>query len=110
MPLNLVLEVEIFDVWGIDFIGPFPSSYGNKYILLTVGYVSKWVEAIPTITYDAKVMLKFLRKYIFLWFGTPRVIVSDEGTHICNKLFDSPLFKYRVRHRTTLPYHPQCND
>jgi len=45
MPLNFILEVEIFDVWGIDFMGPFPSSRGNKYILVTVDYVSKWVEA-----------------------------------------------------------------
>ncbi|KAL4318173.1 hypothetical protein GQ457_18G014840 [Hibiscus cannabinus] len=41
-----ILEVELFDVWGIDFLGPFPSSFGNLYILLAVDYVSKWVEAI----------------------------------------------------------------
>ena len=36
-----ILEVEVFDVWGIDFMGPFPSSIGNKYILVSVDYVSK---------------------------------------------------------------------
>ena len=36
MPLNNILEVELFDVWGIDFKGPFPSSCGNKYILVVV--------------------------------------------------------------------------
>jgi len=41
MPQNPILEVDIFDVWGIDFMGPFPSSYGNKYILVAVDYVSK---------------------------------------------------------------------
>ena len=40
-----ILEVEIFDVWGIDFMRPFPMSEGNKYILVCVDYVSKWVEA-----------------------------------------------------------------
>ena len=48
MPLNNILEVEIFNVWGINFMGPFPPSFGNMYILLVVDYVSKWVEAIAT--------------------------------------------------------------
>ena len=90
-------------------MGPFPSSCGYKYILLAVDYVSKWVEAIPTITCDAKVVLKFMHYHIFSQFGTPRAIVSDEGTHLCNKLFDSLLSKYGVRLITTLAYHPQCN-
>ena len=105
MPLNSILEVELFDVWGIDFMVPFPSSFGNKYILLVVDYVSKWVEPIPTITGDAKVVLKFHPKYIFSRFGTPREIISDERTHFCNQLFDSILAKYGVRHQTTLAYH-----
>ena len=76
MPLNSILEVELFDVWGIDFMGPFPSSCGNKNMLLVVDYVSEWVEAIPMVTCDAKVVLKFLHKHIFSRFGTPREIVS----------------------------------
>ena len=50
MPMRPILEVEIFDLWGIDFMGPFPPSDGKKYILVAVDYVSKWVEAIPTRT------------------------------------------------------------
>ena len=46
MPLHNMLEVEIFDFWGIDFMGPFPPSNGNLYILVAVDYVSKWVEVI----------------------------------------------------------------
>ena len=65
IPLNSILEVELFGVWGIDFMGPFPSSYENKYILLAVNHMSKWVEAIPTFTCDAKVLLKFICKHIF---------------------------------------------
>ena len=45
MPLHGIMVVQLFDVWGIDFMGPFPSSFGNMYILLAVDYVSKWVEA-----------------------------------------------------------------
>jgi hypothetical protein len=50
MPLNPILIVEIFDVWGIDFMGPFPPSFGYEYILVGVDYVSKWVEAVATKT------------------------------------------------------------
>ena len=74
MPQNPIQEVEVFDVWGIDFMGPFPSSFGNKYILICVDYMSKWVEAIATPTNDARVVKKFLKKHIFTHFGTPRAI------------------------------------
>ena len=65
--MNPILEVELFDLWGIDFMGPFPSSFNHMYILLAV----KWVEAIPTRTNDASVVVKFLRSHIFTRFGTP---------------------------------------
>ncbi|KAK6151062.1 hypothetical protein DH2020_015994 [Rehmannia glutinosa] len=109
LPLTNMMEVELFDVWGINFMGPFPPSFGHAYILLAVDYVSKWVEAIATPTNDAKVVLKFLHKHIFTRFGTPRAIVSDEGTHFCNKLFNNLLSKYGVRHKVALGYHPQSN-
>ena len=75
MPLTSTLEVEIFDVWGVVFMGPFPPSFGNLYILLAVDYVSKWVEAIATTTNDAKVVVKFLSKNIFTRFGTPELLL-----------------------------------
>ena len=86
MPRQNILEIELFDVWGIDFMGPFPSSYRNLYILLAVDYVSKWVEAIATQKNDSKMVLKFLRKNIFTRFEVPRAIISYEGTHFDNRL------------------------
>nr|GFA07379.1 reverse transcriptase domain-containing protein [Tanacetum cinerariifolium] len=61
MPHNSIQICEIFDVWGIDFMGPFPSSKGNKYILVAVDYLSKWVEAKGLPTNDARVVVKFLK-------------------------------------------------
>ena len=84
MPLQSIIEVEVFDCWGIDFVGPFPSSYGNKYILVVIDYVSKWVEAVATPKNDAKTVVKFLKKNIFSRFGVPRVLISDGGSHFCN--------------------------
>ncbi|RVW58545.1 Pol polyprotein [Vitis vinifera] len=63
MPMNPILIVELFDVWGIDFMGPFPMSFGNSYILVGVDYVSKWVEAIPCKQNDHRVVLNFISKY-----------------------------------------------
>ncbi|GKA12136.1 reverse transcriptase domain-containing protein [Tanacetum coccineum] len=80
MPQNAIQVCEIFDVWGIDFMGPFPSSRGNKYILVAVDYLSKWVEAKALPTNDARVVVKFL-KSLFARFGTPRAIISDRGTY-----------------------------
>ncbi|XP_074346872.1 uncharacterized protein LOC141685679 [Apium graveolens] len=68
MPLNVLLEVEIFDVWGIDFMGPFVSSCNNQYILLAVDYVSKWVKVKAFPTNDAKVVISFPHKQIFTRF------------------------------------------
>ncbi|GJY87605.1 reverse transcriptase domain-containing protein [Tanacetum coccineum] len=99
---------EIFDVWGIDFMGPFPSSRGNKYILVAVDYLSKWVEAKVLPTNNVRVVCKFL-KYLFARFGAPRAIISDRGTHFCNDQFAKVMLKYRVTHRLSTAYHPQTS-
>ncbi|XP_070008551.1 uncharacterized protein [Nicotiana sylvestris] len=99
MPMNSIQEVEVFDVWGIDFMGPFVSSYGNKYILVAVDYVSKWVEVAVLPTNDARVVVGFFKKTIFTKFGTPRAIISDGGTHFYNRAFEKLLAKYDVRHK-----------
>ncbi|GJX42727.1 reverse transcriptase domain-containing protein [Tanacetum coccineum] len=80
MRQNAIQVCEIFDVWAIDFMGPFPSSRGNKCILVVVDYLSKWVEAKALPTNDARVVVKFL-KSLFARFGTPRAIISDRGDH-----------------------------
>ncbi|XP_026400169.1 uncharacterized protein LOC113296044, partial [Papaver somniferum] len=104
MPLNPILIVEIFDVWGIDFMGPFPMSDSKLYILVAVDYVSKWVEAIATRTNDHKVVLSFLKENIFSRFGTPRAIISDGGSHFCNRHFEFLVRKYGITHKVATPY------
>ncbi len=109
MPLTNILEIELFDVWGIDFLGPFPSSYGNKYILVVVDYVSKWVEVEAYPTNDAKVVMGFLHKHVFTRFGTPRAIISDEGSHFVKKWLKWLLDKYDMKHKIATAYHPKSN-
>ncbi|GJS05152.1 reverse transcriptase domain-containing protein [Tanacetum coccineum] len=83
MPQNAIQVCEIFDLWGIDFMGPFPSSRGKK--------------------------VTFLVASLFARFGTPRAIISDRGTHFCNDQFSKVMAKYGVTHRLSTPYHPQTS-
>ena len=109
MPLTNILEVEIFYVWGIYFIGPFPTSFGNLYILVAVDYVSKWVKTAALPINNARAVVNFLEKNIFFRFGIPRVIISDEGTHFCNKVFTAAMAKYKIKHKIATAYNPQSN-
>ncbi|RDX71402.1 gag-pol, partial [Mucuna pruriens] len=84
-------------------MGPFPVSNGYSYILLAIDYVSKWVEAIATKTNDAKVVVDFLK------FGVSKALISDQGSHFCNRALASLLQKYGVTHRIAIAYHPQTN-
>ncbi|GKA60900.1 reverse transcriptase domain-containing protein [Tanacetum coccineum] len=76
-----------------NFMGPFPESRGNKYILVAVDYVSKWVEAQALPTNDARVVVKFLRS-LFARFGVPKALISDRGTHFCNSQLEKALQRY----------------
>ena len=98
MSLNPILEVEIFDVWGVDFMGPFLNSFGNQFILVAMD----WVEAMPTKTNDNKVVVKFLKENISR-FGTLRAIISDNGSHFCNSVFEALMRKYSINHKLSTP-------
>ncbi|GKE13574.1 reverse transcriptase domain-containing protein [Tanacetum coccineum] len=89
-------------------MGSFPSSRGNKYILVAVDYLSKWVEVKALPTNDARFVCKFL-KSLFARFGAPRAIISDRGTYCCNDQFAKVMLKYGVTHRLFTAYHPQTS-
>ena len=105
MPLQDILEMEVFDCQGIDFVSLLPSSYSNEYILVVVDYVSKWVEVFATPKSD---VIEFL-KNIFSYFGVPKVFISDGRTKFCNSQLKKVLEHYNVRHKIASPYHSQTN-
>ncbi|XP_021759473.1 protein NYNRIN-like [Chenopodium quinoa] len=109
MPQNPILELKIFDVWAIDFMGPFISSQGNRHILVAVDYVSKWAEAVASPTNDSKVVVNLFKKVIFPRFGVPKAMISDGGSHFKHHTFNKLLSKYGVSRKRGLAYHPQTS-
>ncbi|GKA08779.1 reverse transcriptase domain-containing protein [Tanacetum coccineum] len=108
IPLNNIQVCKIFDIWDIDFIGPFPKSYKFEYILVAVDYVSKWAEAQAPPTNDAIVVITCLKK-LFCHFGMPKALISDRGTHFCNKIMEKTIKRYGANHRFSTSYHPQIS-
>ncbi|GJY87049.1 reverse transcriptase domain-containing protein [Tanacetum coccineum] len=108
IPLTNIQVCEIFDVWGIDFMGPFLKSHKFVYILVVVDYVPKWAEAQALPTNDARVVITFLKK-LFYRFGMPKALISDRGTHFCNKIMEKTMKRYEVSHRFSTSYHPQTS-
>ena len=103
------LQVEFFDVRGIDFMLPFPKSKNYEYILMAVDYVSKWVEAIPCGATDSKHAKRMFHEVIFSHFGTPQMVISDGGSHFIDKIFRKYLAEHGVCHNMAMPYHPQTS-
>lgn len=91
--VNNILQMEIFDVWGIDFMLPFISSLGNQYIIISIDYVLKWIEIIVSPANDTRVVIKLFKKIIFTGFGVPRLVISDTRSHFIARKFESLLKK-----------------
>jgi len=90
-------------------MGPFPSSRGNKYILVAVDYISKWVEAMTSPTNDSRVVAKLFKKIIFPHFGVLRVLISDNGLHFIENKLEALLKKYGVHYKYGFGYHPETS-
>ena len=90
-------------------MGPCPPLFRNQYILLAVDYVFKWVEAIACPRNDANIVVGFIQRNILSRFRVLRLIISDEGIHFANKLFEKLMSSYGIKHVMGLTYHPQSN-
>jgi hypothetical protein len=96
MPLRYNLQIDLFDVWGIDFMGPFKNSNAFENILVMVDYVSKWVEAMPCRKASTEESTAMIKSMIFPHFGTPRILISDGGTHFTGKNFKKCLSSWEL--------------
>ena len=104
MPLYPILVIEIFYCWGIDFMGPFPLFW-----IVVVDYVSKWVEAVTCKKNDHRTVVKFMKENTLCRFGTPHAIISNQGTHFCDRPFEALMEIYGVVHKISTPYHPHTH-
>jgi transposase InsO family protein len=109
MPLGYNLQIDLFDVCGIEFMGPFKNSHGYEHILVMVDYVSKWVEAMPCCKASTEESIAIIKSMIFSHFGTLRIMISDGGTHFTEKNFKKCLSKLGIEHRVSMSYHAQIN-
>ncbi|GKC92950.1 reverse transcriptase domain-containing protein [Tanacetum coccineum] len=85
--------------WFTDFV---------NYLVVAVDYVSKWAEAQALPTNDARVLITFLKK-LFCHFRMPKALISDRGTHFCNKIMEKTMKRYGVNNRFSTSYHPQTS-
>ncbi|GJR25909.1 reverse transcriptase domain-containing protein [Tanacetum coccineum] len=99
MPQNNIQVYDVFDVWGLDFMGPFPDSRGNIYILVVVDYVSKWVEAQALPTNEARVVVKFL-KGLFAKFRVPKALIIGYNPKDWSEKLNDALWAFRTAHKT----------
>eukprot|EP00253_Pinus_taeda_P005550 PITA_05550 len=110
MPLKPQVLIEPFEQWALDFVGPInPPSKGKRYILVCTDYVTKWVEAKAVSRATEDTVVTFLFEEIFVRYGVPRQIVTDQGTQFTSKLVWDLTEKYKIKHRKSTPYHPQEN-
>ena len=82
---------------------------GDRYILVAVDYVSKWVEAVASLTNDASVIIKIFKSIIFPRFRISRIVISDCGSHFIDEIFEGLFRKNVVHHRVATPYHQQTS-
>ena len=102
----------MFEIWAIDFIGPFPAltrRTGAHYILTTVEYVTKWVEEEPVKTFSSEVAPKFIYEDIITRYGCPLTLISDQGSHFINKTIVALTEQFKIDHRRSTDYHPWFN-
>ena len=101
-----------FEIWAIDFIGPFPipaKRTGARYIITTVEYVTKWAEAELVDTCSSEIAAKFIYENIITRFECPLTLISDQGTHFINRIIKTLIDQFQIEHRRSTAYHPQSN-
>ena len=112
MPLISVNPSLAFEIWAIEFIGPFPilaKRTGARYIITAVEYVTKWVEAEPFNTCSSEISTKFIYENIITIFGCPLTLIGDQGSHFINKTIKALTNHFKIDHQRSTTYRPQSN-
>jgi hypothetical protein len=108
--LHPIISIGPFSKWGIDFMQCKPTSAGGHgYIIVTIDYLRKWAEAMPTFLKYGRTAALFLFNHIITCFGVPHAIVTDHGAHFKNQMMSELHVKLGFLHENSSPYYPQAN-
>jgi hypothetical protein len=108
IPMQAKIVTGHFERWALDFVGPFnPKSNQKAYILVTIDYMTKWVEVVALTNATEEAIIKFLFK-LFVCYGLPREVITDVGSQFATHRIMTTLRNYHIKHRVTSPYHPQA--
>ena len=112
MPLVPQITLQIFDKWFVDFVGHISRAgkrIGARYIITATNHVTRWAEAMPVKDFTAVTNMNFLFEILVTWFGFPKILITDQGTHFVNQLIEELIDEFHIYHRRTTPYNPQEN-
>ena len=111
MPLNVLAAPWLFSMWGIDVIGAIePKALnGHRFILVTIDYFTKWVEAASYSSVTRSVVIRFIIREIIYWYGLPRKIITGKGTNLDNKMMKEMCEELKIQHHSSTPYRPKMN-
>ena len=100
-PLFFVVLVGPFMKWGINYMTCNPvSAGGHKYIIVVVDYFTKWAETMPTFKANGETTAFFVFNQIIAWFGIPKLIATDHGSHFQNDMMTelTTMLRFRQEH------------
>ena len=111
IPLNILVAPWSFSMSGIDVIGAIEpkASNGHRFILVTIDYFAKWVEAASYISVTRSVVIIFIKKEIIYRYGLPRKIITDNATNLNNKMMKEMCEDFEIQHPNSMPYRPKMN-
>jgi len=111
LPLNVLAAPWPFSMWGIDVIGAIePKALnGHRFILVTIDYFTKWVEATSYASVTRSVVVRFIKKEIIRRYGLPKKIITDNDTNLNNKMMREMCEDFKIQHHNSTPYRPKMN-
>ncbi|XP_074337277.1 uncharacterized protein LOC141674473 [Apium graveolens] len=108
--MTSVLSPISFSVWAMDIVGILPTSTKQaKYCIITINYMTKWVEARPLSAITEEATKKFFPEQIILRFGIPKTCISDNGTQFIGNKFCKFLHHFGIEQRFSSIAHPPRN-
>ncbi|KAG9663981.1 hypothetical protein KCV03_g9824, partial [Aureobasidium melanogenum] len=104
------VELQPFERWALDVVGPMPPSLsGKQYVLTAIDYATNWPIAKAVESADDETTAEFVYEEIYCAYGSLREILSDNGANFVSRVVQQLCNKLKTRHQLSSPYHPRAN-